>query len=161
MTSDQAGTGAFRRIVVGVDGSPSSRCALVWAARFAMATNAEIIAVHAMDKPAFVDGEPEVGGSPISEDVRIAWKEWRADTERVLAEGWCIPLRQARVPYRAETVDGGPRGLLGLANHQHADAIVVGRRGRSGLAELVLGSFSHHLVHHSSRPVIVVPQESE
>ena len=65
------------------------------------------------------------------------------------------------VNYRASTADGGPRGLLGLANREHADAIVVGRRWRSGLAELVLGSFSHHLVHHSSRPVIVVPQDDD
>lgn len=161
MTADRAGAVAFRRIVAGVDGSASSRRALVWAARFALATNAEIVAVHALETPAFVGGEPKMGRSPISDDVHAAWKEWRADTERVLDEDWCMPLRQARVPYRAVTVDGGPRGLLGLANHEHADAIVVGRRGRSGLAELVLGSFSHHLVHHSSRPVIVVPQEGE
>jgi nucleotide-binding universal stress UspA family protein len=160
MTGDRVGTGAFHRIVVGVDGSASSHRALVWAARFALATNAEIVAVHAVETPAFVGGD-RASGFPVSEDVRVAWKEWRAETARALDEEWCTPLRQARVPYSVETVDGGPRGLLGLANHQHVDAIVVGRRGRSGLAELVLGSFSHHLVHHSSYPVIVVPQESE
>jgi hypothetical protein len=114
-----------------------------------------------LDTPAFVSGEPVMGRSAISEDVHTAWKQWRVDTERVLDEDWCMPLRQARVPYRASTAGGGPRGLLGLANREHAEAIVVGRRWRSGLAELVLGSFSHHLVHHSSRPVIVVPREDD
>ena len=36
------GGGLVPRIVAGVDGSASSRRALVWAARFALATNAEI-----------------------------------------------------------------------------------------------------------------------
>lgn len=160
MTSDLGGLEVLRRIVVGVDGSASSHRALVWAARLALATNAEIIAVHAVDTPAFISGDPEVGRL-MSDDVRIAWKEWQADLERLLEEDWCVPLRQARVPFRAKTVAGGPRALLGLANHEHADVIVVGRRGRGGLAELVLGSFSHHLVHHSSLPVIVVPQAGD
>ncbi len=66
-------------------------------------------------------------------------------------------LAQAGVHYRAETIEGGPKALIDLADADDADAIVVGRRGRGGFAELVLGSFSHHLVHHSRRPVVVVP----
>ncbi len=161
MRSDSGGTGPFRRIVVGVDGSEASHCALVWAARFALATRAEIIAVHAVDTPAFLRGGPEAKGQVMPEGVATAWKEWRSDAERVLEENWCSPLRQAGVRFTGKTVEGGPRALLGVANHEHADAIIVGRRGRGGLAELVLGSFSHHVVHHSSRPVIVVPKESE
>jgi nucleotide-binding universal stress UspA family protein len=161
MKSDSRGTDTFRRIVVGVDGSEASHRALVWAARFALATKIEIIAVHAVDPPAFLS--PDLGGKDpfVSEAVVTAWKEWRSDVERVLEEDWCAPLRQAEVQFKAMVVEGGSRALLGVANHEHADAVIVGRRGRGGLAELVLGSFSHHVVHHSSRPVIVVPTESE
>lgn len=48
------------------------------------------------------------------------------------------------------------RGLIEAANNRHAAAIVVGSRGISGIAG-TLGSVAAALVHHSPRPVLVVP----
>jgi nucleotide-binding universal stress UspA family protein len=70
-------------------------------------------------------------------------------------------LAAARVRYRAELIAGGPKALIEFAGSEEADVIVVGRRGRGGFAELVLGSLSHHLVHHSHTPVIVVPSAQD
>jgi nucleotide-binding universal stress UspA family protein len=159
--SDAPAAQVPHRIVVGADGSASSRRALLWAARLAKAIDAEVVAAHAIQPPAFVAGGEELGPTLVSEDVHLAWKRWLTGTEHTLEEEWCAPLREAGVGYTSVTVEGGPSALLGLANRLDADAIVVGRRGRGGLAELLLGSFSHHIVHHSSRPVVVVPQEEE
>jgi nucleotide-binding universal stress UspA family protein len=43
-----------------------------------------------------------------------------------------------------------------VADRENADMVVVGRRGRAGVAELLLGSASHELVLHSKHPVLVV-----
>jgi nucleotide-binding universal stress UspA family protein len=43
-----------------------------------------------------------------------------------------------------------------VADSVNADVIVIGRRGRGGVAELVLGSVSHELVLHSKRPILVI-----
>jgi nucleotide-binding universal stress UspA family protein len=74
-----------------------------------------------------------------------------------MEQDWCQPLADAGIAFRAVIVDGGPEALIALAASVQADILVVGRRGRGGFAELVLGSFSHHLVHHSTHPVLVVP----
>jgi nucleotide-binding universal stress UspA family protein len=44
-----------------------------------------------------------------------------------------------------------------LAEHRRAAAVVVGERRLSGLGRFVLGSVSSGLVHHTTLPVLVVP----
>jgi len=46
--------------------------------------------------------------------------------------------------------------LLDVAEEIDARAIVAGSRGRSSLAAAVLGSVSTGLLHHTTRPVLVV-----
>jgi nucleotide-binding universal stress UspA family protein len=46
--------------------------------------------------------------------------------------------------------------ICDLAQNRHADLIVVGRRGRSGIAELMLGSVSNHVVHNARCAVLVI-----
>jgi len=50
--------------------------------------------------------------------------------------------------------------LIGLAADQHAAAVVVGSRGRSAPREIVLGSVAMATLHHSPRPVVVVPHRA-
>ena len=46
--------------------------------------------------------------------------------------------------------------IIYRADAYGADLIVVGDRGRSKFARLVLGSVSKHVVEHADRPVLVV-----
>jgi nucleotide-binding universal stress UspA family protein len=150
-----ASTERGRPIVVGVDGSAAAHRALLWAADYARTTNAEVLAVHAI-QPFWTAESYEA-----SEDLALAYKNWQVEMEAVLEDRWCACLRGAGVRYRSHTVEGGPSAVLGLSNRRRAQLIVVGRSGRSGLTELLLGSFSHHVVHHASVPVVVVPGDGE
>ena len=51
------------------------------------------------------------------------------------------------------------RSLLDVADQHGAEALVLGARGLTGLSR-VLGSVSNGVVHHSKRPVLVVPEPS-
>ncbi|MBO0768658.1 MAG: universal stress protein [Solirubrobacterales bacterium] len=60
------------------------------------------------------------------------------------------PLAVPADPDIAETI-------LAEADKLDARAIVIGSRGLSTLAALLLGSAANAVVHHSDRPVVVVP----
>ena len=140
-----------RTMVVGIDGSPGAATALAWAIEYAPLVDAEVVVVHSMDMSMALP-PPTVGASPFVVDDAL-----RAGMRDALHE-WCAPLREAKVPYRAELYEGNAVGAITqLAERESADLIVVGRRGHGGFSELVLGSVPHSLSHHATIPVVIVP----
>jgi nucleotide-binding universal stress UspA family protein len=139
----------IRRIVVGVDGSESSAAALKWAIRLAKGLGSQVIAVYAVDVPAYF---PEPYGLPVQFDTA-----WRDAIKDEFENKWCKPLKVAGIRYRTVMEDGRASSVINdVADRENADMVVVGRRGRGGVAELLLGSASHELVLHSKHPVLVV-----
>jgi nucleotide-binding universal stress UspA family protein len=140
------------RIVVGVDGSEHSAAALAWAIAMATGMGSEVIAVFAVSAPIYFDSGYGQVAIPVELD-----QKWRDDMRRELEDDWCKPLRDARVRYRTVMEDGRAASVIDkVANDTDADMVVVGRRGRGGVAELLLGSVSHELVLHCKRPVLVI-----
>jgi nucleotide-binding universal stress UspA family protein len=139
-----------KRIVVGVDGSDQATAALNWAIRFARPLDAEIVAVFAVPPPTYIGfGYDTV---PPSLDP-----EWRVQMLSELEQKWCRALRESGLPHRLVMEDGRPaRVIADVADREDADLVVVGRRGRGGITEMLLGSVSHELTHHCDRPVMVV-----
>ncbi len=138
-------------IVVAVDGSESAFRAVEWVAEHADALHADVVAVHALEEPVYaVPPMTAVALGPLPPEVRA---EIRATLER----DWCAPLTEAGVPFKAELVDGPPAAaIIRYAKEHDADLVAVGRRGRGGFSELLLGSVSHQLTHHLHRPLLVV-----
>ncbi len=50
--------------------------------------------------------------------------------------------------------------LIDVAAEHRAGLLVVGTRGRSDLASMLLGSVAHEVVHKSPLPVLVVPEKT-
>ena len=148
-TTKRSGIG---RIVVGVDGSEHSDAAIDWAARMAKGMGSEVVAVFAIAPPVYFDTGYMAPVAPPQFDPA-----WRAEMKKEFEKQWCKGLRDAGVPFRMIMEDGRPASVIAqVADSVDADVIVIGRRGRGGVAELVLGSVSHELVLHSKRPVLVI-----
>jgi nucleotide-binding universal stress UspA family protein len=135
-----------RRIVVGVDGSPSAKAALAWAIRQAKLTGAVVDAVIAWHYPGMY-GYP----TPIADD---------ADYEGLAAKVVKDSIAEVSGPagpveIRSRVVEGNPAEAL-LAASAGAELLVVGSRGHGGFVEALLGSVSQHMVHHALCPVVVI-----
>ena len=50
--------------------------------------------------------------------------------------------------------------LIDVAQSHQAGLIVIGTRGRSDIASMLLGSVAHEAVHKSPLPVLVVPEKT-
>ena len=143
-------------IVVGVDGSPESQAALRWAAEEAALRDARLVAVWAWT---FVPPAPiaEPGMIPVpAMDYSSASEAERAAVE----EEFETALRTAfpttpEVDVERKLVQGDAAHVL-EAEARHANLVVVGSRGRSGIAAALLGSVSKHVVDHAPCPVVVV-----
>ena len=139
-------------VVVGVDGSPHSLGAVDAAGRYATGAGAHLRAVacwnvpaHGRSLTAWLREHPDV--SPADLAVRRA-EQALADAQDLLAERW------PDVGTEVLTEEGAAAHVL--ARHaEKADLLVVGTRGRGGLAGLVLGSVSQWLVARAACPVLV------
>lgn len=148
-------------IVVGVDGSPESQAALRWAAEEAALREARLVVVWAWT---FVPPAPiaEPGMIPVpAMDYSGASEAERAAVE----EEFDAALRAAmpsELPVEVERklLEGDPAHVL-ESEAQGADLVVVGSRGRSGIAAALLGSVSKHVVDHAPCPVVVVKAPRE
>lgn len=139
-----------RRIVVGVDGSPSSVAALRWAITEAGLTGDTVEAVIAWQYPIAAGG---YGWAPVIMDNGI---DIQAIAEKTLTEA----IDQAAEPGCAVTVErrateGYAPSVLVDAS-AHADLLVVGSRGHGTFTEALIGSVSQNCAHHARCPVVIV-----
>jgi nucleotide-binding universal stress UspA family protein len=151
---------ARQRIVVGVDGSRSSKMAVRWAAREAGMRNIPLSLIHIIDTPPW--GSLALGGG----DVPLPGEtgEWqKTEGEKIISEA--VKVAEGSVEdgarphldpdvYFAATVPA----LVDLS--KEAQMVVVGCRGRGMLRRVLLGSVSAGLIHHAHCPVAVIHDES-
>jgi nucleotide-binding universal stress UspA family protein len=134
------------QIVVGVDGSESSKVALRWAARLAPSLGATIHAVVAWEYP-LVFG--------LDAGVPSTWKpdETAKDIlEKSLEEVFGKDRPAGLV---GSISQGHPTSVL-LDASKEAEMIVIGSRGLGGFSGLLLGSVSSACAGHAKCPVLVV-----
>ncbi|MGC0142627.1 universal stress protein [Pseudactinotalea sp. Z1732] len=138
---------SYDQVVVGIDGSATSREALAFAFGEAQRREARLTAVRVMPDPNWYG---PAGG----------YGEYMMHATRA-TEGM---IREELAPFRDEYPDvevdgkalmGHPAGALRLAA-QRADLLVVGNRGRGVTRSVLLGSVSHGVLHHAPCPVAVV-----
>ncbi|MFI5041635.1 MAG: universal stress protein [Acidimicrobiales bacterium] len=145
----------IRRIVVGVDGSEHGQVALKWAIALAREVGAtKVVAVFAFELPANTYYRHEF----IRPFEHV--EEWREELTQAFETKWCAPLKRSGLKFEMVVEDGRPAAVIAdVAERVNADLIVVGRRGRGGLAEMLLGSVSHELSRQAVRPVALISQE--
>lgn len=147
-----------RPIVICYDRSPSARHAFEVASRFI--SESTVVLLHVWHPPGHVAadsfGIEERATGPSDERLRQLAEQGAAavlaDGEALAAEfGVAVTTRSAVAPEETWQT------IIDLADELDACLIVVGTRGSTPAQPGLLGSVSSSLLHHSERPVLVVP----
>lgn len=139
------------KIVVGVDGSEGSDRALAAATDVAKRDGAAIVLCHVVERIA-AKGDM----APLHADEPEVKARIESQAEELRGEGI-----DAEARFEAIVLGGPARSIADVAEETGADLIVVGTRGHSALAGVVLGSVTQKLLHLADCPVLCVPGPRE
>jgi nucleotide-binding universal stress UspA family protein len=145
------------KVVVGVDGSDSSRRALRFALNHALATGSQVMVVNSWEVPLPAD-EASLAADAQSLHEEVFDRQSEEVVAGVLAE--VIDDRTQDLDISAVRMQADPVEAL-LKAGEDADLVVVGSRGRGGVRGLVMGSTSQGVLHHARGPVAVLPPHSD
>jgi len=136
----------FETVVWATDGSAAADRALPFAKRV-VAPNGRLVVVHVRE---LLVGR--AGGQPVYADSDEIEARIRGQVEELRNEGFDVTLK-----FHTTFDVNAARAIAREANAFGAGAIVVGTRGHSPLASVVLGSVTQSLLHAAGCPVLAVP----
>ncbi|MDB5900550.1 MAG: UspA domain protein [Ramlibacter sp.] len=145
----------FNRILIPVDGSPTSNKALVAALQLAREGGGRVRLLHSFDEVAYLTG---------LEYSAELFQQCRGYAEKVLQDALEI-ARAAGVPADTKLVETPDRRLGDLVAEEarsfEADLIVVGTHGRRGIGRVLLGSGAEQVIRLAPVPVLTIRAEDQ
>lgn len=141
----------FERILVGVDGSPSSLHALRQMLRFSYAEKIPCIAASVV--PPY-EGDLRLVGV---KDIKAVLREPSEKALRIITE----EAEKERLPVQTVCLEGKPHEeLIAFAAEKRCDLIALGTRGES-FEKYLLGSVTARVIGYSTVDVLVIPLDGE
>ena len=140
----------FRRIMIAVDTATLGTDVLAAGDELARCMGAELALVSVADVRS-------IGVSETSPPMQVTAAKLREDAEALLAQA-VSQLRSAPAQLPVLLVKEGlpERELAAAAHDWHADLLIMGTHGRTGLAHMFKGSVAEWVLHHAPCPVLVV-----
>lgn len=145
----------FKHILIPTDGSAVANKAVKAGIQMAKDLGAKVTgyyAIEALQAPIYGEGYL-MSNSKMAKALQQRAREIGEKQLEKIAKA----ARAAGVPFRAlVTVAETPYdGIIAAAKEQKCDGIFMASHGRSGLADLILGSVTHKVLTHSKLPVMV------
>ncbi|MBW4682309.1 MAG: universal stress protein [Microcoleus vaginatus WJT46-NPBG5] len=158
---------SFQKILVALDDSQLSKVVFNRALEMAQATHARMMLFHCLIQemigeslavlPVELGLYPELMDNAYqAEHLRV---EQRIEQVQGMLAEYCKTATALEVPTEFDyKIGDAGECLCQAAKNWGSDVIVLGRRGRTGWAEALLGSVSNYVVHRAPCSVLVIQQ---
>ena len=149
------------KILVCTDDSPASQGAVKTALDLAQACGARITLLHALEfYPYYEYPQPDaLGVTPAAGQELFELRE-RVAREHLDAWQQEAAQRGLTLEVRLQTGRQAYVEILAAADDLKPDLIIMGRRGKSGLERLLVGSVTARVIGHTPRKVLVAPRDT-
>ena len=139
-------------ILVGIDGSESSRDALAWALAEARVRDVPVRVLAAWHYAPVAYAWPAIV-PPVDPGLAGSLRQHAIDAVTTTVDALREEARGVEVSH--DVVEGSPGNVLVEAAGE-AELLVVGSRGHGAVTGLLLGSVSQHCAQHAPCPVVIV-----
>ena len=145
---------AYKRILVPVDGSPTSAKGLKAAIKLARENRAKLCLLHVAEEyAAFATLEVGANVGPMLDAIKAGARKTLARVERSARAAGSRPESVLVEDLGGRVADA----IVRQAKRWRADLIVIGTHGRRGVKRVLLGSDADLVVRYSPVPVLLVP----
>lgn len=148
-------------VLVATDGSDPARRAESFARSLLDPNRHHVLLVSVAHAGDVLEGYPDGGDVlPVEDPGQLEDKLLRRAREAVGGARSDFEEEGFEVTVRTPGGRPGP-SLCELAGAESVEFIVMSRRGRGAVGELILGSVSRYVIHHAPCPVMVVPPDGD
>jgi nucleotide-binding universal stress UspA family protein len=138
----------LKRILVPVDFSECSNKALHYAASFAKQFGAEVLLLHVVQPPVYMEGMALSTAAFDETTLRREAAKRLSEWQNAVASGATLKTSvRTGAPYHE---------IVETAEETNTDLIILGTHGRGRLARMLIGSTAERVVRHAPCPVMVV-----
>mgnify|MGYP000102727171 CR=1 FL=1 len=142
----------YQRILIPVDGSPTSDRALGEAIALARQQNAQLQLLHVIEEIHFVDIESSINYAELQETMR-------SSGNKVLTQAQTA-VQQVGMTAETKLLEASGKRVASVivaeAERWPADLIVIGTHGRTGFNRLLFGSVAEGVVRTAPVPVLLI-----
>lgn len=142
----------YQRILVPIDGSATSNCALAEAIKLARQHAAQVELVNVYEDILYWVDENYINYAELQGTIRL-------NAEKLLTKAQAEVI-QAGIPVEAKLIEAKNNRIENViieeAKRWQAELIVIGTHGRSGFTRLMLGSVAEGVVRSASIPVLLI-----
>jgi nucleotide-binding universal stress UspA family protein len=156
----------YQKILIALDLSESGETVFNDAVSLASKYEANLLLLHVLSPeedysplpipPNLADIYPAQGNDLTLDFWRQQWEEFEQKGVAMLQKKAHQAGEQGVKGEYRQIYGHAAKTICKVAREENVDLIVIGRRGRSGLGELFLGSVSNYVLHHAPCSVLIV-----
>ena len=147
----------LKTILYATDYSQNSAAALKYAFALNKQLGTRLVITHVFDYPTVLG--TKVLSEPFPNLEKDNFKMHRSKLEKFcdkyLGKNWNSPNIQLEIVENKSVI----QGIITIANEWHANMIIVGMKGGSGIRELIMGSTTKQLIENAPCPILAIPTD--